>query len=248
MGRLEAACFNAASALRAASAGVHRLELCCNRASGGITPPLVLLKDLRSQIPSNIPINVMIRPRGGTFIYTEAEIEVMVSSMDAMKPYCDGFVFGILNADNTVNVEGCTKLVKFAEPLPCTFHRAFDETPDVLNALEDVILCGFKTVLTSGRPGNAIDNIEVIRQLLYATGRIPLPVAPSIALARLLGLASARKFVIMTGGGLRSRDIATLQRHDVKPDWYHTSAIVDDGELADEEEMIACRTQAEKGL
>lgn len=254
MGKLEVACFNVASALRAAATGIHRIELCSDRPSGGITPPLSMLEELRSQIPNSIPINVMIRPRGGNFVYSETELEEMVSSIKDMKSHCNGFVFGVLKADRTIDVEACVKLVKLAEPLPCTFHRAFDEASAVLRhgedamlkALTDVINCGFRTILTSGRPGNAIDNMEALRKLLYATGRMPSPTGPAAELTSAIKLTAAGKVVIMAGGGLRNEGITTLQRCGIRPDWYHTSAIIDDGEIADERELTACKIQAGK--
>jgi copper homeostasis protein len=246
MGQLEVACFNAASALRAAAAGVHRIELCSDRPSGGITPPISLLKQLRSQISNSIPINVMIRPRGGNFVYSEIELEEMFSSMKDMKPHCNGFVFGILQADRTVDVEACVKLVKLAEPLPCTFHRAFDEASAVLKngedvtlkALTDVIDCGFKTILTSGGPGNAIDNMDALRKLLYATGRMPSPTAPVADFRSAIRPTAAGEVVIMAGGGLRKEGIKTLQRCGIRPD----------GEIANEHELTMCKMQAGRPL
>jgi copper homeostasis protein len=256
MGRLEVACFSGESALRAAAAGVHRIELCSDRASGGITPALALLKDLRSRIPSSVPINVMVRPRPGNFHYSDVELEEMVSTMEAMKPCCNGFVFGVLKADSSVDVEACTRLVRLAQPLPCTFHRAFDEASArseagedaVLKALDNVLLCGFKTILTSGGPGNAIDNMDTLRKLVCATVPKPLPMSISRALEIVREPAFRHGVVVMAGGGLRSKDIATLQSHNVQPAWYHTSAILDNGDILDENELIACKLEAEKGL
>ena len=256
MGRLEIACFNYESALRAAAAGAHRIELCSNRASGGITPPLALLKDLRSRIPSSIPINVMVRPRPGNFHYSGVELEEMVSTIEAIKPYCDGFVFGILKVDSSVDVERCTRLVKLAQPLPCTFHRAFDEASTkseagedaVLKALDDVLLCGFKTILTSGGPGSAVSNMDTLRKLVRATVPKPVPMSITHALEIVREPAFRHGVVVMAGGGLRSKGIATLQSHNVQPAWYHTSAILDDGDVPDEKELIACKLEAEKGL
>ena len=223
-GQLEVACFNAESARRAVAAGAHRIELCVDRASGGVTPSLELLKDLRSQVPANLAINVMIRPRGEDFTYDEEELQEMASSIEAMKPHCNGFVFGILNADKTVDVDACKKLVDLADPMPCTFHRAFDDALDLFQALEDVMVCGFKTILTSGGPGNAVDNL--------------------IMLSRLLAAARGR-IIIMPGGGLRVQEMINLQRNKVKPYWYHTSGIIGEGELADEMELTVARFQAE---
>lgn len=254
MGQLEVACFNATSALRAAAAGVHRIELCSGRASGGVTPPLPLVEELRSQIPGGIPMNVMIRPRGGHFVYSKVELEEMVSSITNLKPHCNGFVFGILKADSTVDVQACAGLVKIAEPLPCTFHRAFDEAcaasqsrkGAMLQALEDVTSCGFKTVLTSGGSGNAIDNIDALRKLLLATGHVPSSMDPAAKPTGAIKHTAAGGMVIMAGGGLRKESIENLQRCGLRPEWYHTSAIIDDGELADEHELTACKIQVEK--
>ena len=244
MGHLEVACFNTESALLAAAEFVERIELCVDRRSGGVTPPLALLKDLRSRIPQNTRIHVMIRPRGGNFTYDDAELEIMCYSIEQMKFCCNGFVLGILKEDRTVDINACSKLVKLAEPLPCTFHRAFDETPDLLKALEDVVSCGFKTILTSGGPGNAVENIPVLSQLLKAAENMP-PASTDSDSNSTKSLAQKSKVVIMPGGGLRGKEIGVLQDNHVRPEWFHTSAIADDGETADKSELRIAKLVAQ---
>ena len=213
---LEVACFNTESALRAVAARADRIELCADRASGGITPSLELLRDLSTRIPRFIPIHAMVRPRGGDFVYSEAELDEMASSIKAMKPYCNGFVFGVLKEDRSVDTRACSELVELARPLRCTFHRAFDEAQwENGNPMEDLSNCGLKTVLAAGGPGKAAENH--LQDLLWDADRWDVT---SIA-----------------GGGVRAAHLLTLRQYRPMIKWFHSSAIVDDGELADEKEL-----------
>lgn len=162
---LEIPVFNAGSAIGAANFGADRLELCSAWTDGGLTPGPGLLSWLKSEI--EIPVFVMIRPRGGDFVYSQAEIEVMnkeVSIFSTLR--ADGFVFGILNADGTVNKQACGKLVRSAGEKPCTFHRAFDVSSNLKRSLEDIIDCGFRRILTSGGKNSMEEGLPVIKHLL----------------------------------------------------------------------------------
>ena len=211
--KLEIACFNLESALIAAKAGADRIELCLDFSSGGVTPDLETIRLAREQI--SVDLLVMIRPRGGNFIYNATEFEAMKKSIAEIKRMnVNGFVFGILNNDNTVNMQQNTELTALAKPLSCTFHRAFDRVRDPLNALEDVIACGFTTILTSGCETNAVDGIHVLVQLNEAAdGRI----------------------TIMPGGGVRSSNLS-LFREKIHLKYIHSSAIKAN-DLADAEEI-----------
>lgn len=212
--KLEIACFNLQSALIAQEGGADRIELCDNFAAGGTTPSLELVKEVREKI--NIPLFIMIRPRGGNFFYDEFEFNEMKKSISIFKNVgVDGFVFGILNKDNSIDIVRNKILVDSAGKLPCTFHRAFDNVPDMNIALDFVIQCGFKTILTSGLATNAMVGKENLRQLI---------------------LNARDKICIMPGGGVRSSTIQELKQ-DTNAFYYHSSAIIN-GDVADLTEII----------
>ena len=213
--KIEIACFNLESALIAQKAGADRVELCADMSVGGVTPIIETIKKARENL--TIDLYVMIRPRGGNFVYSEAELEQMKMEIETIKKLgVNGFVFGILNEDKTIHIEQNLALVELAKPFPCTFHRAFDEVLDYKQALEDVISCGFSTILTSGTFPNVMEGKEVLQQLvIQANNRIE----------------------IMPGGGLRSTNILELDKL-VKANWYHSSAITDGSEIANQEEII----------
>jgi copper homeostasis protein len=109
----------------------------------------------------------MIRPRGGDFLYTKDEFEIMKSDIELCKQTgCDGIVTGILKKDGSIDKERTQQLVEYAYPLGVTFHRAFDNVEDPLQALEDVIATGSERILTSGKKINAIDGLPLIKQLI----------------------------------------------------------------------------------
>jgi len=215
MKKLEIACFNLKSALIAQNFGADRVELCADMSVGGTTPLIEMIQQAREHL--TIDLYIMIRPRGGNFVYSEAEFEQMKSEVETIKKLAvNGFVFGILNEDKTINIEQNKALVEFAKPFPCTFHRAFDEVLDYEKALEDVISCRFLTILTSGTFSNVIEGKEVLKELvIQANNRIE----------------------IMPGGGLRSTNISVLDKM-VNANWYHSSAITDGSETANPEEII----------
>ncbi|KFY78457.1 hypothetical protein V499_02358 [Pseudogymnoascus sp. VKM F-103] len=151
---LEIACFNAPSALIAASAGADRIELCADRSVGGTTPLLADLEAIKAEV--KIPVMVMIRPRGGDFIYSNEEFTQMEEDIGRFRELADGFVFGILKDEEGVTVvdkQRNSELVELARPLPCTFHRAVDATSDYHAAIREVAACGFKAVGTGDYAG-----------------------------------------------------------------------------------------------
>ena len=215
MKQLEIACFDLESALLAQKTGADRVELCADMSVGGTTPTIGIIKQAREHL--TIDLYVMIRPRGGNFVYSEAEFEQMKSEIETIKKLgVNGFVFGILNEDKTINIEQNKVLVELAKPFPCTFHRAFDAVSNYEKALEDIISCGFSTILTSGTFPNVMEGKEVLKQLvIQANNRIE----------------------IMPGGGLRSTNISELNE-TVKANWYHSSSITDGSEIANPEEIV----------
>lgn len=218
-----------------------------------------------TQAKRSIPIYAMIRPRGGDFVYSDKEFETMKEQLLALKSAnyhqaegnesheqngfgkVDGFVFGILTRDNKVDRERNAELVRLAAPLPCTFHRAFDEVitsceknntthseKDVLlpqgliNELEAVINAGFASILTSGGSGrSAVDGARYIAALTEATkGRIE----------------------IIAGGGVRSTNVRDLRRQSPRTRFFHSSTIVGNGDgrvvdVADKDEVLALKME-----
>ena len=215
MKKIEIACFNLESALIAQKAGADRVELCADMLVGGTTPIIETIQQARKHL--TIDLYVMIRPRGGNFVCSEAEFEQMKLGIETIKKLgVNGFVFGILNKDKTINIEQNKALLELAKPFPCTFHRAFDEVLNVDKALEDVISCKFSTILTSGTFPNVMEGKEVLKQLvIQANNRIE----------------------IMPGGGLRSTNVLELNEM-VNANWFHSSAITDGSEIASLEEIV----------
>ena len=168
----EIAVFNIESALNAQAAGAHRIELCDNPAEGGTTPSFGVIEAVRRRL--NIDVMVMIRPRGGDFIYSKEEYEAMKSDIMAAKRLgMDGVVLGILDAGGRIDEERCRELIQLARPMSVTCHRAFDLTPDAEEALEACVRAGFDRILTSGRKPSAAEGITLLKKLHeQAAGRI----------------------------------------------------------------------------
>ena len=218
MYKLEIACFNLKSALIAQENGADRVELCANMKEGGTTPDFKIAEQARKEL--DIDLNVMIRPRGGDFVYTDAEFEQMKSEIVALKKLnVDGFVFGILDREGNVNMDQNQELVALADPIPCTFHRAFDVVNNMYQSLENVIECGFKTILTSGQKENVVEGITILAELVKKANN---------------------RIVIMPGGGLRSTNIGLL-KEKTNATFYHSSAIVELGETANGGEVKALK-------
>lgn len=216
--QLEIACFNLESAIAAQQNGADRVELCADIRSGGTTPDFEVVKAARAAL--TIDLYVMIRPRGGDFVYVEAEFQQMKKAIESFKKIkVDGFVFGILKEDGSVNIEQNSALVALAQPYSCTFHRAFDVVKNRDKALEAIIACGFTTILTSGQQKDVVEGIDFLSQLVQK--------------------ANAR-IVIMPGGGLRSTNILLL-KEKTGANFYHSSAIVDESETANGTEISALK-------
>lgn len=158
-----------ASARAAERGGAVRVELCSSLIEGGITPSAGLIELTRATV--SIGVFVMIRPRGGDFYYDADEFEIMQRNIAVAKRLgADGVVFGLLNLDGTVDIDRTRKLVDMARPLAVTFHRAFDMTPDLLQALEDICMAGVDRLLTSGGSQTAPQGSEMIAKLVQKAG------------------------------------------------------------------------------
>ena len=219
--QLEIACFNPESAIIAAQAGADRIELCDGIEVGGTTPDLETTQKVLTQVP--IPVYVMVRPRGGDFVYNDAEFQAMKASIAAFKKLqVQGLVFGILKEDDTLDEARNRLLVALAHPIPCTFHRAFDRVKHWEIALEQIIDCGFSTVLTSGTKANVMEGLHELQAMQQQAGD---------------------RITIMPGGGLRSSNVRQIV-HATGVHFVHSSAITDGGTLANPEEIIAIKKES----
>ena len=185
---LEIAVFSVEAALSAIAAEADRIEFCENPNEGGTTPSygsLVTLKNLTAK--TVFPI---IRPRGGDFLYTDAEYECIKADVLIVNELgYPGVVIGLLNADGSIDIKRTAALVELAAPMEVTFHRAFDRCSDPFQGLEDIITAGCKRILTSGQVPNAQDALPLLSQLVEkANGRI----------------------IIMPGSGVRSNNIKEI--------------------------------------
>jgi len=157
------------SAKNAQDAGAHRIELCQELSVGGITPSYGLLKQVVENL--QIPVFVLIRPRSGDFVYSEAVFEIMKTDIQICKTLgCHGIVSGVLNSDHTIDIERTKTLLKLSQPLQFTFHRAFDDVVKPEDALEQLIDLGVDRVLTSGQQPRAIEGLDLLTQLKTLAG------------------------------------------------------------------------------
>ena len=166
---IEIVAYNLRSVSAAAGAGADRIELCASPDEGGTTPSYGTIAQARKLCP--LDLYVMIRPRGGDFLYSTYEFNAMLQDIaQCQRAAVDGIVFGILTKDGDIDVDRCKELIRKARPLKVTCHRAFDMTNDPFKALEDCIEAGFDRILTSGQKQKAIDGTELIHKLIEQAG------------------------------------------------------------------------------
>ncbi len=177
-----------AAAKRAVAAGADRLELCLDLAAGGLTPPRELVVAARAA--TDVPLHVLVRPRAGDFAFDETECRRMKTAVDAAyEAGADGVVLGVLRPDGRVGRERLARLLDRAHPMSVTFHRAMDEVPDPLEALETLVELGVDRVLTSGGAPSVPEGLDVLAELVRAAGD---------------------RLVVLPGGGVRSADAARI--------------------------------------
>jgi copper homeostasis protein len=175
-------------ALAAERGGANRLELCDRLDVGGTTPSAALLDEVRRHV--RIPVSVMIRPRGGSYVHTSAELEAMLVAIDVARAHgADMLVIGVLDRRQCVDGSRARELVERAGSTPVTFHRAFDEIDDQAGALETLITVGIARVLTGGGPGSALDGTARLATLVQQ---------------------SAGRIVIMAGGKVRGPNVREI--------------------------------------
>jgi copper homeostasis protein len=198
---LEVIAFDIGSCRMIEHAGAHRIELCANPHEGGTTPSVGLVQQAMHSV--QIPVFVMIRPRGGDFLYSVVEYAVMQEDIRYCKAqHCKGVVLGLLNRDGTVDYDRTAKLVELAWPMEVTFHRAFDRVNDPEQALEVVINTGCNRILTSGLMPKAEQGIQTLASLIRQAGE---------------------RIVIMPGSGINSGNIRRLAT-ELNAAEFHTSA------------------------
>jgi len=186
--RLEICVDSVESAVNAQIAGADRVELCDNLTEGGTTPSYGTILSARQNI--NIGLHVIIRPRGGDFLYSGTEYDIMRRDIEVCGECgVDAVVLGILQADGSIDVDRTAMLVEYAGPMQVTFHRAFDMSSDPVRGLENIIATGATRVLTSGLKNNAIDGASLIRQLVIQGGE---------------------RIIVMPGGGITEHNVEEL--------------------------------------
>ena len=188
------------SAKNAQESRAQRIELCSELSIGGITPSYGLIKQVISEL--DIETFVLIRPRSGNFYYTEGEFEIMKKDIQICKDLgCHGIVSGVLNTDNTIEIERTRELLELSKPLPFTFHRAFDVVPNTKEALEQLIDLGVDRILTSGQQPKAINGIDKLQELKQQ---------------------AKNKITILVGSGVNSENVKLFK--DAGFDEIHASA------------------------
>ncbi|MDB5223230.1 MAG: copper homeostasis protein CutC [Chitinophagaceae bacterium] len=215
-GKLEVIGFTIDGCMIAQRAGANRIELCDNPADGGTTASYGFIKAARGKL--QVDLFPIIRPRGGNFLYSHDEFEIIKTDVKLCKELgCEGVVIGMLTADKKIDKKRCGLLVEHAYPLSVTFHRAFDRTADPFEALEDIIEIGCERILTSGQKENALDGAALIKELIQkASGRI----------------------IIMPGSGVRSDNILAIAKTTGAVEFHSSARIqMDDKISVDENEV-----------
>lgn len=179
------------SAQIAQQGGASRVELCQDLELGGITPSVGLIRNTMEN--TNIGVHVLVRPRAGDFVYTEAEYREMEYDIQMCKDLgCSGVVIGILTSDGKVDMYRMEKLIALARPMTVVFHRAFDRCSDPLQSLEDIVTLGCDRLLTSGLENTAWQGRDLLRELVgNAAGRLE----------------------IMAGSGVNANNIKEIVQH-----------------------------------
>lgn len=199
---IERCCTNCIQAREALEAGTDRIELCEQLEIGGTTPSE---ENIRAVLAVGLPVNVLVRPRGGDFVWSEEEIGKMLQSINLCKSLgCNGVVIGALDKEGNVDTPTMQRLIESARPMEITFHRAFDDCADPLEAFEEIINLGCERLLTSGHAMSAPEGAGLIRELVRRSeGRI----------------------IVMAGSGVRQENIKALLEGTNATE-FHSSHII----------------------
>ena len=185
---IEIATSDFTSSQSAAKGGADRIELCDNLSEGGTTQSEATIKYCREKL--DVQLFPIIRPRGGDFLYTNDEYNIMRNDIRLCKALnCDGVVIGLLHADGSIDVQRTARLVELAYPIEVTFHRAFDRCVDPFLALEQLIQVGCSRILTSGQRPTVMEGLELVEKLVNAAND---------------------RIIIMPGSGVRKENIADI--------------------------------------
>ena len=186
--KVEIIAFDIQTCLDIEAAGADRIELCADASSGGTTPSLGTIQ--LAQATVHIPVFPMIRPRGGDFLYTAEEFQVMLADIKYCKDLgCAGVVLGVLDRHGAVDMPRLRRLVEAAYPMQVTFHRAFDHCINPEQALEIIIEAGCTRILSSGQAQHAMEGVTLLKELIRLAGD---------------------RIVIMPGSGIRPNNILQL--------------------------------------
>jgi copper homeostasis protein len=201
MFKLEICVDSVQSAIDAQEAGASRIELCANLTEGGTTPGYGTIIMARKKL--DIALNVLIRPRGGDFLCSGLDFEIMCMDIEmCRKAGVDGVVIGILRPDGTIDAGRLSRLAELAHPMSVTFHRAFDMCADPHEALEDIIKAGADRLLTSGQKKSAEEGALLISSLVKQAGD---------------------RIIIMPGSGINAGNIEAIARKTQAHE-FHLSA------------------------
>jgi copper homeostasis protein len=216
---LEIACFNLESAIIAEAAGADRIEFCVDYKEGGLTPPKELILEVSRKL--QIPVMVIIRPRGGDFVYNSSELkQIKESVLFCKENSLGGIVFGVLNHDSEIDEPVCKEIIALAKPMKTTFHRAIDRCKDMVGAIQKLADLGCDGILSSGGKRNAVEGTDVLFQLQQQFGSA---------------------ISIMPGGGIRSSNISEVVRKTTCNE-FHSAAIISDDDIADIREIKALKS------
>lgn len=188
------------SAINAQKGGADRIELCAELSVGGLTPSYGMIQEVIRLI--QIPVFVLIRPRSGNFVYSEAEFSEMKTDIEICKELgCSGIVSGVLNEDYSLDLKRTKELIELSKPLEFTFHRAFDRIENPEKALEELIEIGADRILTSGLELNAEQGIENLKRFKEIADN---------------------KIIIMPGSGINPDNAGLFRQHGFSE--IHSSA------------------------
>lgn len=206
---LEIIGFNIESCVTAQEGGASRIELCAGPGEGGTTPSYAFIKSARENL--HIQLYVMIRPRGGDFLFSDEDFRLMKKDIEVCKQFnCDGIVTGILTKDGKVDKKRSKELIEVAYPMEATFHRAFDRVKDPFESLEDIIELGFERILTSGLQPKATDGAQLLSQLIkQSDGRIS----------------------IMPGSGITSQNIISIAETTGATEFHSSASVLKESKL-----------------
>lgn len=215
--KLEICVDNIVSAIIAQESGADRIELCSGLPEGGTTPGLGTIRSVRKN--TAIGLHVIIRPRGGDFLYSRAEYDIMKRDIEICgENDVNGIVLGLLLPDGNIDLERTARLIELSRPMSVTFHRAFDLTDDPLKNLESVISAGADRLLTSGQKNKAEDGLDLISKLVEISGE---------------------RIIIMPGSGLNESNIRPIAERSKATEFHLTGRkIIDSGMIFRREDVF----------